>query len=581
MAHLDDLVSEVPDPTLRVKLAAEIKKLKEQRSFGLVFEQHIPETVTLRGPAIRVGGSVRLRTRPADATNLIVESINSDTAVVINEETGESEHAQITDLLVVRRMGEPIFPTLTRVGGVERAPVGRPEHSVVNAENYHALQLFTYLYEGQVDCIYIDPPYNTGARDWKYNNRYVDDNDSWRHSKWLSMMQRRLVLSKRLLKPDGVLIVTIDEHEVHHLRTLLEQLFPDAFIQMVTIVVNPKGVAQGRFARVEEYAIYCFLGNAAVSATTDDFMSDSSTQRNTRFWKGLLRVGTNALPSDGLNMVYPIGVDVASARLAGTGRTLQQRIDAGEVQREACDTWTPPPDETVNGHLAIWPLRRDGTLGVWQAIPETLRKLDDQGFVRLVYKDAQWAVSYVATGIREKIDSGEVAIVGRTSSGSVVLERRADLTRAKTVWKRALHDSGWHGSVLLRELLGERSFDFPKSLYAVRDTLLPVVGQLRDSVIVDFFAGSGTTLHATALLNRLDQGARRVILVTNNEVAEAEARRLIALGHYPGSTEFEAAGVFASVDAPALRGGDHWPPPRWGTGRGRIRGRHGSCRGIQ
>ena len=85
---------------------------------------------------------------------------------------------------------------------------------MLNGENYHALQLLLYLYERQVDCIYIDPPYNTGARDWKYNNNYVDENDSWRHSKWLSMMHKRLAwLARRLLKPDGVLVVTIDEHE--------------------------------------------------------------------------------------------------------------------------------------------------------------------------------------------------------------------------------------------------------------------------------------------------------------------------------------------------------------------------------
>jgi DNA methylase len=109
------------------------------------------------------------------------------------------------------------------------------------------------MYEGQVDCIYIDSPYNTGARDWKYNNRYVDNKDAWKHSKWLSFMEKRLRLAKRLLKPDGVLIVTIDEHEVHHLGMLLEKLVPDAYRQMVSIVINPKGVTQGRFS--------LFLGN--------------------------------------------------------------------------------------------------------------------------------------------------------------------------------------------------------------------------------------------------------------------------------------------------------------------------------
>ena len=99
-----------------------------------------------------------------------------------------------------------------------------------------------YLYAGKVDCIYIDPPYNTGAHDWKYNNDYVDATDTYRHSKWLSMMEKRLKLAKRLLNPkDSVLIVTIDEKEYLHLGCLLEELFPYAHMQMVTIVTDPFG----------------------------------------------------------------------------------------------------------------------------------------------------------------------------------------------------------------------------------------------------------------------------------------------------------------------------------------------------
>src|SRR4029077_7195650 len=123
---------------------------------------------------------------------------------------------------------------------LDRAP-GKPYHTLINADNFHALQLLLYCYEGKVDVIYIDPPYNTGARDWKYSNDYVDKTDTFRHSKWLSMMKKRLLLAKRLLKPDGVLIVTIDEHEVQHLGVLLEQHFAEYSRQMVTIVINEKG----------------------------------------------------------------------------------------------------------------------------------------------------------------------------------------------------------------------------------------------------------------------------------------------------------------------------------------------------
>ena len=163
----------------------------------------------------------------------------------------------------------------TDLSGLEAARISRsrgdkPAHVVIKGENYHTLEALQFTHAGKVDCIYIDPPYNTRSRDWKYNNDYVDAADAWRHSKWLAMMEKRLRLRTRdLLKDDSVLIATIDEHEVHHLRMLLEQLFPDAYVQMVTIVVNPKGVPQGRVARVEEYAVFCFFGRSSVDATTE------------------------------------------------------------------------------------------------------------------------------------------------------------------------------------------------------------------------------------------------------------------------------------------------------------------------
>lgn len=129
--------------------------------------------------------------------------------------TGTRESFPVQQLVVVRSMGETIYPSLTPIDAVTN---GDPAaHAVlIEADNYHALQLLVFPYEGKVDCIYIDPPYNTGARDWKYNNDYVDKNDQWQHSKWLTFMAKRLRLAKRLLNPaTGVLIVTIDEHEVH------------------------------------------------------------------------------------------------------------------------------------------------------------------------------------------------------------------------------------------------------------------------------------------------------------------------------------------------------------------------------
>ena len=144
---------------------------------------------------------------------------------------------------------------------VERG-ADRPFHTVINAENFHALQVLLYTHEGKVDAIYIDPPYNTGARDWKYNNDYVDDDDSYRHSKWLAMMERRLKLAKRLLNPESsVLIVTIDENEVHRLSLLLEETLPlEPRSRWSPALINPARSIDhrpGKFARVDEHLFVC------------------------------------------------------------------------------------------------------------------------------------------------------------------------------------------------------------------------------------------------------------------------------------------------------------------------------------
>ena len=224
MAHLDDLISQVKDDRLRRDMEQALATLKRKQKFGLVYEEHLPEHTALFGLPIRTGDLVQRRDDPKGKTRYTVLGVNGDTVTAEPEDGGEPISVDAGDLLTLKRFGEPIYPALTPLGHLDNGPADKPHHAVINAENYHALQALLYVYEGQVDCIYIDPPYNTGARDWKYNNDYVDGSDAWRHSKWLSMMERRLRLAKRLLKRDGVLIVTIDEHEVHHLGVLLADL---------------------------------------------------------------------------------------------------------------------------------------------------------------------------------------------------------------------------------------------------------------------------------------------------------------------------------------------------------------------
>ena len=167
-----------------------------------------------------------------------------------------------------------------------------------------------------------------------------------------------------------------------------------------------------------------------------------------------------------------------------------------------------------------------------------------------------WTILYLGKKAQKQIESGAINIAGRNKeTGSVTLEFTAGEQRQiKTVWHRSGHDSGNYGSTLLRTVLGEGGlFAFPKSLYAVRDTLRVVCSHQPDALILDFFGGSGTTLHATALLNHELGGSRRCILVTNNEVTDKVESKLLEQGIFQGEAEFERHGVAESVAWPRCR----------------------------
>ena len=182
---------------LRSRLEEEFARISKNKKFGLVFEEHIPECTPLYGVAVKRGSTVAQKTGHINDVYTVLK-LDGDTALCRNKATGDTMDIPLSDLVSVAQFGEPIFPMLQPIASVENTPDSSLWHTLIEADNYHALQLLEYLYPKQVDCIYIDPPYNTGARDWKYNNNYVDSTDSWRHSKWLSMMKKRLKIAKRI-----------------------------------------------------------------------------------------------------------------------------------------------------------------------------------------------------------------------------------------------------------------------------------------------------------------------------------------------------------------------------------------------
>jgi adenine-specific DNA-methyltransferase len=574
MATIETLVAQIEDPALRGMLTREIAELKRRLEWGLVFERHLPERARMLSAPVRPGSVVW--ERGVEPRRFRVRSVAGAELVVVPEPENTTAAADTPTLRVLRSavlvemdFADPISPVLTSIGALRNGPPDRPYHVVIEGENYHAIQVLLAAYERSFDVIYLDPPYNTGNRDWTYNNDYVDPTDTYRPSKWLAFMERRLRIARRLLRPDGVLVITIDENEVHHLGMLLEQLFPDYLIQMVTMVINPKGTGKLNFARVEEHAFYVIpkvgvslihglprhggrladrnalevLEPAEAGVEADEEIEEDVAEvvgeddleapdeeavaaddwpfpaEERILWElrhARRRGGESSYRPQRPNQFYPLWIDATARRVVRAGESLPLGQD--------------PDLRDVDGLTPVWPIDREGNNRCWRFIPERMNALIGERRVVLGQHNATtgaWTVNY---WVRTSVE-----------------------TKPKTVWWEKSHDAGTHGTSLINKFLGNRgSFFFPKSVYGVKDVLAMVVRKRPDALILDFFAGSGTTLHSTMLLNREYPGQRRCVLVTNNELNYKVAQRLQRQGLSRGDPEFEAAGVFEAATRPRI-----------------------------
>ncbi|MGA2731668.1 MAG: DNA methyltransferase [Syntrophobacteraceae bacterium] len=561
MAKIEDLIAQIPNERLRNAIGAEVKALKKTKKFGLVFEEHLPEMVRLPHSPIREGEVVALKNEMGNRLWRVkrVQRSEATCELVIEDSPTPDETTKtfsITELVAVRNFGDPIYPALVPIDRVKRGGSDRPWHVLINADNFHALQLLLYCYEEMVDVIYIDPPYNSGARDWKYNNDYIDKTDSFRHSKWLSMMKKRLTLAKRLLKSDGVLIVTVDENEIYHLGMLLEQTFDNYLRHSVTIIINPKGTGKINFARTEEYALFC-VPNTGAPIINGNYLADLATVMEADEEE---EEEEEELPAEGEDEVIdeidmeawdrPFPPEEADqwelrhARRRGNESSYRHQrwnqfypiyIDTDAKKVVEIGDSIPLPEKpnlrSKRNLTPVWPIDKDGNERCWRFVATSMRKrLEEKRLVlgRQDPKTKTWTLNVWYPKNKNK--------------------------QVKTVWWNSRHDAGTHGTTLLHHLLGRRNaFPFPKALYAVRDALLAVVAQRPNALVLDFFAGSGTTFHALALINAQLGGSRRSILVSNNEPGEKAAKAFALKGYFPGDEAYEADGICQSVTWPRCK----------------------------
>ena len=352
-----------------------------------------------------------------------------------------------------------------------------PTHILIEGDNFHSLSVLNYTHSGQIDFIYADPPYNTGARDWKYNNNFVDNTDNFRHSKWLSFMKNRLTLAKSLLTDDGIICVTIDDYEMPRLWLLMEEIFgSDNYLGTAAIRINPGGrKSKRKLAAQHEYALFFSVSNdTKVSKiyVAPESKSHSYKKDENGDWyeeRNLRKEGQDSIAKPGAKRYFPI----------------YRNSDTGQISSK------------IKFNQEILPIDTKGQKRIWRRAEEDIDALADKGDI--FYKKTKYGHQ-----LYFKFKGG---LKGETP---------------KSFWEDAKYSASEHGTAILDEVLGESDlFPFPKSLYAVEDCIR-VGTHKKDAKILDFFAGSGTTGQAVLNLNKEDNGSREFILCTNNENKIAE-----------------------------------------------------------
>ena len=561
MSRLTDLIAraKAKDPQMGADLEREFKALSSRRAFGLNFERHRPEAVELPQRSVRKGDKVRVlpergSTKRGDQRLWVVKEIGKVDGAraarleLLGSAESETQDVAVDDLVVVAEFRDFIYPGLVSTGRVKRGG-DKPFHTVINGENYHVLKALTYTHRGKVDAIYIDPPYNSGAKDWKYNNDYVESEDLYRHSKWLAFMERRLKIAQKLLNPaKSVLIATIDEKEVHRFALLLDQVFQDADIQMVTSVVSAKGAVRlGKFSRVEEHIFIVSIGSVRVTPWLRNMLNPikgDGSDLSSLEWLGLRRREPSSTRGARPNQFYPIFVNDGNGLLNSIGVPLEDHVDRLSVV-------------SPEGTVTLWPLKPDGTEMLWGLTPDVLRRNWDNGFARLNRWNAQQqrgTVQYLPGGTISLIRDGTITITGRSKDGSVIgtMAKDEEAPPPKRVWNLPSHNAETGGTNTLSRLIPGRRFPYPKSLYAVEDVLRFFVKDKWEAIVLDFFSGSGTTAHAVMRLNRQDGGHRQCISVTNNEVSADEHAALRKEGLKPGDPDWEQWGICEYITKPRV-----------------------------
>ena len=388
---------------------------------------------------------------------------------------------------------------------------GEQMNFLIEGDNLASLKLLEKTHKGKIDLIYIDPPYNTGNKDFIYDDVFVDKSDSFIHSKWLSFMSARLKIARKLLAPQGALIIRIGYQEVHNLNLLCQDIFFDRQNVVVTVQTSG-GKPNGGFNYTQEYLMF---------VVPTDFSPNAMS-----FTGGIERS-----PFEGLtlstfdkttrpNQTYPIFIEKNTMRIVGVGKSLAERIADGSYLGEAKD-FVFDFNEAPEGTVALWPISSKGADCVWRLISTRLLHDWKLGYIKVSKNKSkacpnEYSLQYLPDGVIRKIESGDLEVIGRENDLPTLKLGKNETVGSDipTIWTEKDFFTT-KGSSYVRNIFGDKRFPYPKPLEFIVELLRASTSD--NSLIVDFFAGSGTTGEATMLLNKETRGNRRFILCTNNE----------------------------------------------------------------
>lgn len=416
------------------------------------------------------------------------------------------QHEEAVDVMM--RDNIPVFTEMPE-REITTVP-GQGYNFILEGDNLHALYLLRKTHLGKIDVIYIDPPYNTKNKDFIYDDKRIDSTDGFQHSKWLSFMAERLQIAGELLSKDGIMAISIGYHEVNNLMSLCQEMFSTKSVVCVTVQTSSGNAVQNGFTYVQEYIVFI------TPPEFEPFELDSEKKEYSTPYHGMNLSGFNQTQRP--NQAYPIFVDT-DGKIVGCGKTLQERIDDGSYTGDKAD-FPFDYNEAPEGTVAIWPITQRGDACVWRLIPEKLKQNWNLGYIKVVPNKKgknKYTIQYLSGGIIEQIEDGELETYqpNKTIPTLEVIGFKTAASSIPTIWSdnKFLTSAG---SKDIKTVMGQKvDFPFPKPVALIKEILRRT--SKPNGLVLDFFAGSGTTAQAVLELNCEDNGSRHFILCTNNE----------------------------------------------------------------